>query len=147
MEVITTHVNADFDTIASMVAAKKLYPGAVLVLPGSKEESVKGFLLQSALYALDMRKAREIDLSEVTRLVLVDIRNASRIGVFRELVGKPGVEIHVYEKQAQRRFVMVNGRKYREGERLAEGPALIEIVPEGMVLEFRGEKVLYTLAR
>ena len=97
MEVITTHVNADFDTIASMVAAKKLYPGAVLVLPGSKEESVKGFLLQSALYALDMRKAREIDLSEVTRLVLVDIRNASRIGVFRELVGKPGVEIHVYD--------------------------------------------------
>ena len=57
------------------------------------------------------------------------------------------VEIHVYEKQVQRRFVMVNGRKYREGERMAEGPALIEIVPEGMVLEFRGEKVLYTLGR
>src|SRR5512143_358943 len=97
MEIITTHINADFDTIASMVAAKKLYPGAVLVLPGSKEESVKGFLLQSALYALDMRKAREIALSEVTRLVLVDIRNSSRIGIFRELVGKPGVEVHVYD--------------------------------------------------
>jgi general secretion pathway protein B len=57
------------------------------------------------------------------------------------------VEIHVYEQAPQRRFVMLNGRKYREGERLAEGPALIEIVPEGMVLEHRGEKVLYTLAR
>lgn len=57
------------------------------------------------------------------------------------------VEIHVYEKQPQRRFVMVNGRRYREGERLAEGPALLEIVPDGMVLEFRGEKVLYTLGR
>ncbi len=57
------------------------------------------------------------------------------------------VEIHVYEKQAQRRFVMVNGRKYREGERLAEGPSLVEIVPDGMVLEYRGEKVLYTLGR
>ena len=57
------------------------------------------------------------------------------------------VEIHVYEKDAQRRFVMVNGRKYREGERLAEGPSLVEIVPEGLVLEYRGEKVLYTLGR
>jgi general secretion pathway protein B len=57
------------------------------------------------------------------------------------------VEIHVYEKEAARRFVMVNGRKYREGERMAEGPALLEIVADGMVLEYRGEKVLYTLGR
>jgi len=57
------------------------------------------------------------------------------------------IEIHVYEKAPQRRFVMVNGRKYREGERLSEGPTLIEIVPEGVVLEYRGEKVLYTLGR
>lgn len=57
------------------------------------------------------------------------------------------VEIHVYEKAAQQRFVMVNGRRYREGERLAEGPQIVEIVPEGIVLEYRGEKVLYTLGR
>jgi tRNA nucleotidyltransferase (CCA-adding enzyme) len=97
VDVITTHVNADFDTIASMLAARKLYPGAVLVLPGSKEETVKGFLLQSALYALEMRKAREIDLSAVTRVILVDIRNSSRIGVFRDVVFRPGVEVHIYD--------------------------------------------------
>jgi len=57
------------------------------------------------------------------------------------------IEIHVYEKAPQRRFVMVNGRRYREGERLSEGPAIIEIVPQGIVLEYRGEKVLYTLGR
>lgn len=57
------------------------------------------------------------------------------------------IEVHVHEAAAQRRFVMVNGRRYREGERLAEGPQLVEIVAEGMVLDFRGEKVLYTLAR
>ncbi len=97
MDIITTHINADFDTIASMLAARKLYPDAVLVLPGSKEETVKGFLLQSALYALEMKKVREIDLSKVTRMILVDIRTSSRIGPFRDLVGKPGVEIHVYD--------------------------------------------------
>ena len=57
------------------------------------------------------------------------------------------VEIHVYESATAQRFVMINGRRYRQGERMAEGPAVIEIVREGIVLEFRGEKVLYTLAR
>lgn len=57
------------------------------------------------------------------------------------------IEIHVYEKAPQQRFVMVNGKRYREGERLNEGPQLVEIAPDGLVLEFRGEKVLYTLGR
>lgn len=97
MDVITTHINADFDTIASMLAAKKLYPEALLVLPGSKEESVRGFLLQSALYAMEIHKLREVDLSAVTRVILVDIRNSSRIGAFREVIRRPGVEVHVYD--------------------------------------------------
>jgi len=97
MEVITTHLNADFDTIASMLAACKLYPDAVCVLPGSQEETVKGFLVQSAFYTLPMRKPREIDLDKVTRLILVDIRNRGRIGIFRDLVGRPGVSVHVYD--------------------------------------------------
>jgi len=97
MDVITTHVNADFDTIGSMLAAHKLYPDAVCVLPGSQEESVKGFLVQSAFYSLPMRKPREIDLGQVRRLILVDIRNSSRIGMFGELARKPEVELHIYD--------------------------------------------------
>jgi hypothetical protein len=57
------------------------------------------------------------------------------------------VEVHVYERERGLRFVMVNGKRYKEGERLAEGPQLLEIVREGLVLEYRGEKVLYTLGR
>jgi tRNA nucleotidyltransferase (CCA-adding enzyme) len=97
MQVITTHTNADFDTVASMVAARKLYPGAVVVMPGTQEESVKGFLLQSTLYNLDMKKAADVDLGAITTLILVDIRNKSRIGPFRDLIGKPGVAIHLYD--------------------------------------------------
>ena len=55
------------------------------------------------------------------------------------------VEVHVFEPD--RRFVMVNGRRYGEGERLAEGPQILEIVRSGIVLEYRGEKVLYPLGR
>ncbi|MEF9475866.1 MAG: hypothetical protein L0958_04100 [Candidatus Mariimomonas ferrooxydans] len=49
MDVITTHVNADFDAVASMVAAKKIYPEAVLVFPGSQEKSVRNFFSTSPL--------------------------------------------------------------------------------------------------
>ncbi|MCL2103140.1 MAG: DHHA1 domain-containing protein, partial [Syntrophorhabdaceae bacterium] len=97
MEVITTHINADFDSIASMLAVQKLYPNAVCVLPGLPEESVKGFLIQSAFYSLPMRKPRDIDLDQVTRLILVDVSNSSRLGMFAKLVGKPGVEFHIYD--------------------------------------------------
>ncbi len=97
MDIITTHLNADFDTISSMLAACKLYPEAVCVLPGSQEETVKGFLVQSAFYNLPMRKPREIDLDKVTRLILVDIRSRARIGIFGDLIGRPGVTVHVYD--------------------------------------------------
>ena len=97
MDLITTHINSDFDTIASMLAAHKLYPNAVCVLPGTPEESVRGFLLQSAFYSLPIRKQQDIDLDQVTRLILVDVRNSARLGVFSSLVNKPGVEIHIYD--------------------------------------------------
>lgn len=55
------------------------------------------------------------------------------------------VEVHVFEPG--RRFVMINGRRYREGERLQEGPQIVEIVRDGVVMDFRGERVLFPLGR
>ena len=34
MDVITTHINADFDCLGAMTAALKLYPGALLRVTG-----------------------------------------------------------------------------------------------------------------
>ncbi|MCL1926565.1 MAG: CBS domain-containing protein [Syntrophorhabdaceae bacterium] len=97
MEVITTHINADFDSIASILAVQKLYPDAVCVLPGRPEESAKGFLVQSAFYSLPMRKLRDIDFDQITRMILVDVSSSARLGTFAKLVGKPGVEFHIYD--------------------------------------------------
>ena len=41
LTIITTHVNADFDALASMLAAQKLYPDALVVFPGSQEKNLK----------------------------------------------------------------------------------------------------------
>ncbi|MGH7251282.1 MAG: hypothetical protein ACREIK_05440 [Nitrospiraceae bacterium] len=40
MDLITTHLNADFNGLASMVAARKLYPSALLVFPGGAQERI-----------------------------------------------------------------------------------------------------------
>ncbi|MFH1351690.1 MAG: CBS domain-containing protein [Pseudomonadota bacterium] len=96
-EVITTHHNADFDALASMIAAKKLYPDATLVFPGSQERNLRNFFLHSTSYLFNFAKLKQIDLERINRLVLVDTRQRSRIGKFSELVGKKGVEIHIYD--------------------------------------------------
>ena len=67
MDVIATHINADFDCLGSMIAAKRLYPDALLVFPGGQERGLRDFLLHSTLYAYDVKRIRDIDLNEVTR--------------------------------------------------------------------------------
>jgi tRNA nucleotidyltransferase (CCA-adding enzyme) len=96
MEVITTHTTADFDSLASMLAAKKLYPGALLVFPGSQERSLRDFFIQSTLYAFEVERIKNINLRDVDRLILVDTRQLSRIGKFAE-IAESGVDIHIYD--------------------------------------------------
>lgn len=97
MEIITTHLNADFDAMASMVAAKKLYPEAVLVFPGSQERTLREFFVSAASYLYNFARLKNLDLDQVERLILVDTRQMSRIGRFAEIVGRPGLEIHIYD--------------------------------------------------
>lgn len=96
-EVITTHINADFDALSSMLAASKLYPAAILVFPGSQEKNLRNFFLNSASYLFNFAKVKQVDLDQIKRLILVDTRQKSRIGKFARLAGKKGVEIHIYD--------------------------------------------------
>ncbi|RMF93884.1 MAG: CBS domain-containing protein [Nitrospinota bacterium] len=96
MQIITTHISADFDALASMLAAKKLYPEARLVFPGAQERNVQEFL-QWTEYSFEFAKVKNIPLEEVELLVLVDVKLASRIGPFADLIGRPGLRIHIYD--------------------------------------------------
>ena len=97
LTIITTHVNADFDAIASMLAAQKLYPDALVVFPGSQEKNLKNFFINSMAYLFNMAELNDIDLSRVNRLVLVDTRQANRIGKLSGLLDKQNLEIHIYD--------------------------------------------------
>ncbi|MBU4193157.1 MAG: CBS domain-containing protein, partial [Proteobacteria bacterium] len=95
--VITAHANADFDALAAMVAASKLYPGATLVFPGSQEKSLRNFFIQSTTYLFNFKAFKDIDPDDVELLVVVDTRQRSRIPQVRPLLDKPGLRIHLYD--------------------------------------------------
>jgi tRNA nucleotidyltransferase (CCA-adding enzyme) len=97
LTVITTHINADFDAFASMLAAKKLYPDALVVFPGSQERNLRDFFVKSMVYMHNIVKIKDVDLSAIKRLVLVDTRQAGRIGRFQRIVDRPGLDIHIYD--------------------------------------------------
>ncbi|UCH12585.1 MAG: CBS domain-containing protein [Candidatus Omnitrophota bacterium] len=96
MDLIVTHVGADFDALASVIAAQKLYPQAKAILPGSAQKNVREFLsLWKDEFRLDTEK--EIDLDSVTRLIIVETRLKSRIGMASQIVDKGEVEIHIFD--------------------------------------------------
>lgn len=96
MEIITSHTSLDFDGLASMVAAGKLYPGAIKVFSGTLSKNVKNFM---ALYkdSVLIKHSREIDRDQVKRVIVVDTANRNRLGQLQSLAEQPGVEFHVYD--------------------------------------------------
>jgi tRNA nucleotidyltransferase (CCA-adding enzyme) len=98
VDVIATHSNADFDGLASMVAARKLFPEAKLVLPAGGQESVRNYL---AVHELEITKMKDIDLALVTRLVLVDTQEPSRIGALKACLDNPSVEVVVFDHHVE----------------------------------------------
>jgi len=97
MEVITTHMNADFDGLASMVAAKKFYPDAVMAFAGSQEKNIRDFFVQSSSYLFDFKRQKQIPIKKVTKLILVDTRLARRIGNFAKCLKNPGIKVHIFD--------------------------------------------------
>ena len=94
---ITTHLNADFDALASAFAASKLYPASKIVLPGSQERSLREFFVRSGGYFIDVAKLKDVDLSKVDKLVVVDVSQRSRLGQLSQLLDRPDIEVHLYD--------------------------------------------------
>jgi tRNA nucleotidyltransferase (CCA-adding enzyme) len=130
LTVITTHVNADFDGMASMIAVSKLYPEAVLVFSGSQEKLIRDFFVQATSYIYDFKKLKDIDFSRIKRIVLVDTRQMSRIGKFSELLERDDIEVHIYDHHpdSDDDIVVFDGEKYvpREGLHFRVGTVLIK---------------------
>ncbi len=98
MHLITSHLNTDFDSLASMIAIQKLYPDAVICPPGSLNRKVREFMSRHGhQWASKLLKPSKIKLDEVTLMVVVDTRSRQRIGRFAALAGRQDIEVHVYD--------------------------------------------------
>jgi tRNA nucleotidyltransferase (CCA-adding enzyme) len=100
--VITTHINADFDAIASMFAAQKLYPEASIVFPGSNERNLRNFFISSVAYMYNLQNIEEIDPQKVNKLIIVDTKNRNRIGKASEILNNKDLTIHIYDHHPKR---------------------------------------------
>ena len=96
MEIIVSHNNTDLDGLASMIAAKKIFPDAELVYTGKLNRNVREFMsLHKDTFNFSL--AKDIPLTEVTRLILVDTKNPTRIGEVKAVLKNPGLEVYVYD--------------------------------------------------
>ena len=96
MEVIISHQSTDFDSLAAMVAAKKIYKDALLVFTGAVEKNVRKFI---SMYSdmIEITPLKKVKIEEITKLIIVDTRIKRRIGLFANVINKRDLEIHIYD--------------------------------------------------
>ncbi|MFA5621907.1 MAG: CBS domain-containing protein, partial [Thermovirgaceae bacterium] len=99
LKIITTHIGADFDSLASMVAAKKLYPGARACFSGSAGRNVREFLKRTP-GRWEILTSSQVEMDKITMLIVVDARSPARIASFAGILDRPGLEVHVYDHHA-----------------------------------------------
>jgi tRNA nucleotidyltransferase (CCA-adding enzyme) len=90
-EVIATHGNTDFDAFAAMLAARHLYPGAVVAV-GALNRNVRDFYRLHADELGPIVEASRLELDAIRRLVVVETASASRLGELEPVALDAGVE-------------------------------------------------------
>jgi general secretion pathway protein B len=62
---------------------------------------------------------------------------------FRSGFSMPHMDVHVYDTDPSRRFVLVDLQKFREGDRLPNGAVIEKILPDGIQLSYQGTRFHY----
>lgn len=107
MRLIVTHEQPDFDALASLALARLLYPDAVASVHGALPEGISAFL---GMYrdVLDLRNAGDVDLAEVTELVVVDTADWRRLEPYRELAGRVPITLYDHHPEPKERTEAVD---------------------------------------
>jgi tRNA nucleotidyltransferase (CCA-adding enzyme) len=95
-EVIATHGNSDFDAFAAMLAARRLYPEAVLVI-GSLNRNVRDFYRLHAEELEPIVEVARLEPDAIRRLVVVETVDASRLGELEPVALDPKVEKALFD--------------------------------------------------
>jgi tRNA nucleotidyltransferase (CCA-adding enzyme) len=95
-QIIVTHAGTDFDGFAAMLAARRLYPSAVVTLHGGLNRNVREFV---SLHAgeLGVAELGRLDLSGVCRVIVVETADLGRLGEAGDVIRRPGVESVLFD--------------------------------------------------
>ena len=58
----------------------------------------------------------------------------------RNSLPAPRIDVHVFAREPARRFVLINLRKYQEGDTIDEGATIESILADGIVLSYQGQR-------
>jgi tRNA nucleotidyltransferase (CCA-adding enzyme) len=100
-QVIVTHGNTDFDGFAAMLAARRLFPGAVVCLAGSLNRNVRELYRLYADELGEVAEASRLETDAIRRLIVVETTSASRLGELEPVARDPEVEKVVFDHHAQ----------------------------------------------
>ena len=95
--VVATHTNTDFDAFAATLAARRLYPGAVVCLAGSLNRNVREFYRLHADELDFVVEASRLELEAIRRLIVVETVHASRLGELEPVALDPKVDKVVFD--------------------------------------------------
>jgi len=123
MEVILTHENTDFDALASLLGASKLYPEAIPVLPRRPNRNLRHFL---TLYWDELPFVRADDLPRrpIGRVILVDTQALTQL---KGMSSQTKVRIIDHHALAQE---LAPGTTYSGGETGATTTILVEQISQ-----------------
>ena len=95
--VITTHKNMDLDALGAVIAAKKLHPDAVVVLPDTKGSDVVKLLSENP-ELIDFIEESNYSPEDVDKVIIVDTDNAERIpDNIKKLIKEKEVKTIIYD--------------------------------------------------
>src|ERR671918_187237 len=95
-EVIASHGNTDFDAFAAMLAARRLYPGAVVAV-GALNRNVRDFYRLHADELEGVVESGRLELDAIRRLIVVEASTASRLGELESVALDPNVEKALFD--------------------------------------------------
>src|SRR6476659_1185406 len=95
--VVATHTNTDFDAFAATLAARRLYPGAIVCLAGSLNRNVREFYRLHADELDFVVEASRLALDAIRRLIVVETVHASRLGELEPVALDPKVDKVVFD--------------------------------------------------
>lgn len=93
-------MNTDFDALASLIAARKLYPEAQIVISDKQDNRVRRFM---NIYrdTLDFVQDNKVDWDQVTELILVDVASLRRVSNYTKDLNLEQLHITVYDHHPQ----------------------------------------------